>query len=183
MRGARSARWSWLSLAILVADRVTKAAIETYTAEGFHRALIPGFATLVHSHNPGIAFGLLAGLESKWLTAVLIASSSGVIALLGWLLVANRAGGRLSRAGLSLILGGAAGNLLDRLLNGSVTDFFELRLGSYHWPAFNVADSAITIGAALVVLELLVVQRSQRGRGGRQQRADESAGGPAGKES
>jgi len=155
MAGQGSARWFWLSLLVLAADRATKFAIEAYTRESFRRAIIPGLVTLVHSHNPGIAFGLFADVQSKWLTALLIASSAGVIVLLGWLLAADRAGGPLGRAGLALILGGAAGNLMDRLLHGSVTDFFEVRLGSYRWPAFNAADSAITIGAALVLLELL----------------------------
>jgi len=69
--------------------------------------------------------------------------------------VAGRAGGSLAQAGLALILGGAAGNSVDRLMHGGVTDFLEVRLGTYRWPAFNAADSAISIGAALVVIELL----------------------------
>ena len=154
--GSGSARWFWLSLAIVIADRATKAAIEAYTQENYHRVIVPGVVNLVHSHNPGIAFGLLAEIDSKWLTLLLIASSAAVIGLLSWLMATERAGGRRGQAGLALILGGAAGNLIDRVLRGSVTDFFEVRLGSYHWPAFNVADSAITIGAALVVLELLL---------------------------
>ncbi len=153
------ARWFWLALLTLAADRATKVVIEVYIAEGFRRAIIPGVVSLVHSHNPGIAFGLLSDVESKWLTALLIASSAGVIALVIWLLVADRAGGAASQSGLALILGGATGNFIDRLLHGSVTDFFEVRLGSYRWPAFNVADSAITIGAALVVLALLLGRR------------------------
>ncbi len=155
MARSGGARWFWLSLLTLLADRATKLAIEAYTPEGFHRVVIPGLITLVHSHNPGIAFGLFADFGSKWLTALLIASSAGVMALLAWLLATGRAGGRHGPAGLALILGGAAGNLIDRLVHGSVTDFFEVGLRSYHWPAFNVADSAITIGAAFVVLELI----------------------------
>jgi len=158
MAGLGRLRWFWLSLGIVAGDRATKAAIEAYTAEDFHRAVIPGLVYLVHSRNPGIAFGLLAELDSKWLTAVLIASSAAVIGLLSWLLAADRAGGP-TRVGLALILGGALGNLIDRLLHGNVTDFFEVRLGSFRWPAFNVADAAITIGAALLVLELLFSRR------------------------
>jgi signal peptidase II len=71
------------------------------------------------------------------------------------LLVNGRMGGRLAQAGLALILGGAAGNALDRLIHGGVTDFVEIRLGTFSWPAFNVADSAISIGAALVIAELI----------------------------
>jgi signal peptidase II len=77
------------------------------------------------------------------------------MAMLVWLLATDRAGGRRARAGLALILGGAAGNLIDRLLHGSVIDFLDFYVGSYHYPAFNVADSCIVIGAGLVILELL----------------------------
>jgi signal peptidase II len=163
MARSGSARWFWLSLLVLAADRVTKLAIEAYTPKSFRRVVVPGLITLVHSHNPGIAFGLFANAGSKWFTALLVASSACVIALLAWLLASDRAGGPKGQAGLALILGGATGNLIDRLLRGSVTDFFEVRLGSYHWPAFNVADSAITIGAALVVLELLFARRHPTG--------------------
>jgi signal peptidase II len=159
MTSFRRARWFWVSLLTVAADRATKVVIEAYTTEGFRRAIVPGVVSLVHSHNPGIAFGMLSDVESKWLTALLIASSAVVIALVFWLLVADRAGGAASQSGLALILGGATGNLIDRLLQGSVTDFFEVRLGSYRWPAFNVADSAITIGAAFVVLALLLGRR------------------------
>ena len=159
MTGLRRFRWLWLSAGIVAADRATKAAIEAYTDESLRHAIVPGFITLVHSRNPGIAFGLLADAQSTWLTALLIAGSAGVITLLAWLLAAGRAGGCRTRIGLALILGGATGNLIDRLLRGGVTDFFEVRIGSYHWPAFNVADSAITIGAALVVFDLLLGHR------------------------
>ena len=143
-----TARWLWWSLVTVTADLATKSALEAYTPETYHRVIIPGLLNLVHSHNPGIAFGLLANLSSKWLTVALAASSAVVIGVLAWLLVAGRAGGGRSQIGLALILGGAAGNLIDRLWHGGVTDFIDVRLGSYHWPAFNLADSAITIGAA-----------------------------------
>lgn len=152
-------RWFWLALGIVVADRATKLAIERCTPERFHLTIVPRVIYLVHSRNPGIAFGMFAEAQSKWLRALLIATSVVVIGVLAWLLVAGRAGGLRSRVGLALILGGAAGNLIDRLLHGGVTDFFEVWLGSYHWPAFNIADSAISIGAALVVLELLLGPR------------------------
>jgi signal peptidase II len=159
MAGERHARWLWLSLVVLAADRASKFAFERYTSESFHHMLVPGFITLVHSHNSGIAFGLLADSRSGWLTALLIAASAIVIALLVWVLSTGRAGGGRGDAGVALILGGAAGNLTDRLIHGGVTDFFEVHLGSFHWPAFNVADSAITIGALLVLLDLLLDRR------------------------
>ena len=156
------ARWFLLALAIILVDRATKSAVEAYTTEGFHRTLIPGLASLVHTHNPGIAFGLFADVGSKWLAAILVGGSLIVIGLLGWLVAAGHAGGTTTQAGISLILGGAAGNLIDRLVHGGVTDFFEVGIGRYRWPAFNVADSAITIGAALVVIELLLSRSPHR---------------------
>ena len=152
---APSARWLWLALAIVAADRASKFAIERLTAEGFRRPLVPNFADLVHSVNAGIAFGLFSQGASKWISFLLILSSTAVILLLAWLLFAGRAGRVESQAGIALIAGGAAGNLLDRLLHGGVTDFLELRAGNFRWPAFNLADSAITIGAALIIFELL----------------------------
>ena len=152
---ASSTRWLWLALAVLAADRASKFAIEQLTAEGFRRPLVPNFADLVHSVNAGIAFGLFSETTSKWISFLLVLSSAAVILLLFWLLFAGHAGGIESQAGIALIAGGAAGNLMDRLLHGGVTDFLELRAGNFRWPAFNFADSAITIGAALIIFELL----------------------------
>jgi len=90
----------------------------------------------------------------------LIAGSLAVIAILAWMLVASRSGGAMSAAGLALLLGGATGNVTDRIVHGAVTDFFEVWLGSYRWPAFNVADSAIFIGASLLILDVLFSSRT-----------------------
>ena len=152
---APSARWLWLAVAIVAADRASKFAIERLTSEGFRRPLVPNFADLVHSVNAGIAFGLFSQSASKWISFLLVLSSAAVVLLLAWLLFAGHAGRVQSQAGIALIAGGAAGNLLDRLLHGGVTDFLELRAGNFRWPAFNLADSAITIGAALIIFELL----------------------------
>jgi signal peptidase II len=149
------ARWLWLSLAVLAVDRATKFAIERYTSPYFRFSVISDIVMLVHNQNPGIAFGVFSNSTSPWLAPLLLITSALVIAVLGWLLVNGRVGGRLAQAGLALILGGAAGNALDRLIHGGVTDFVEIRLGTFSWPAFNVADSAISIGAALVVVELV----------------------------
>jgi signal peptidase II len=148
-------RWLWLTLAIIAADRAVKYAVERYTSEGFRRDLVPNIVILVHNVNSGIAFGLLSESTSGWISTLLIGSSAAVIVLLVWLLLAGRAGDTWCQAGLALIAGGAAGNLLDRLLHGGVTDFLELHAGSFAWPAFNLADSAITMGAFLVILDLL----------------------------
>ena len=156
MSGRAGARWLWLSFGVLAADRATKFAIEHYTSEFFRFPIFSDIVILVHNQNPGIAFGVFSNSSSPWLAPLLLVSSALVIALLVWLLATGRAGGSLAHAGLALILGGAAGNALDRLIHGGVTDFLEVRLGTYRWPAFNVADSAISIGALLVLVELLL---------------------------
>jgi signal peptidase II len=97
--------------------------------------------------------------NAPWLKPALVISSVAVMVLLAWMIVAGRAGGALAQCGLALILGGAAGNALDRVIHGGVTDFLEVRLWKYIWPAFNAADSAITIGAVLVLFELLIADR------------------------
>jgi signal peptidase II len=152
--GTPGARWLWLSLAVLAVDRATKFAIERYTSPFFRRRIISDIVVLVHNQNPGIAFGVFSDSNSPWLSPVLVVSSVAVIALLVWVMITSRAGGALAQSGLALILGGAAGNVLDRVMHRGVTDFLEVRLGTYRWPAFNAADSAITIGAALVLFEL-----------------------------
>jgi signal peptidase II len=101
-----------------------------------------------------MAFGLLADSQGRWVSLALMMMSAAVIFLLAWLLLAGRVPTTLSQAGLALLAGGAAGNLLDRLLHGSVTDFVELHVGRFYWPAFNLADSAITVGAILMVIDL-----------------------------
>jgi signal peptidase II len=168
MSGKADSRLLWLSFGILALDRATKFAIEHYTSIYFRFPVFSDIVMLVHNQNPGIAFGMFSDSTSHWVAPLLLLSSVLVMALLVWLLVTGRAGGWLAQAGLALILGGAAGNALDRLMYGGVTDFVEVRLGTYRWPAFNVADSAISIGALLVVVELLLGHRSdstERDRG------------------
>jgi len=165
----RGARWLWLSLAVLAADRATKFAIERYTSPFFRHSIVSDIVVLVHSQNPGIAFGVFSNSTSPWLTPLLLLGSGVVMGLLLWMIATGRARGGIAECGLALILGGAAGNALDRVIHSGVTDFLEVRLWTYIWPAFNVADSAITIGAALVLFELLFGARrthvsSQRGR-------------------
>jgi signal peptidase II len=147
--------WIWFVLAVLAVDQLTKFAVERFTALGSLRVVIPGLFNLVHTNNPGFAFGLLADSESPWMTSLLIAFSTAVMVFLVWLLVTGHAGARLGQTGMALILGGAAGNVMDRLLRRSVTDFIDLHLRGHHWYTFNVADSAIVIGAGMVLLELI----------------------------
>ncbi len=152
-------RWLWLTLGIVVLDRATKAWFETQTDESWRHEVVRHFIYLVHSRNPGIAFSLFANSHSPWMHIILIGGSLAVIGALAWLLVAGQSG-TLACAGIALLLGGATGNVTDRILYGGVTDFFEVWLGSYRWPAFNVADSAITIGAILLIVDLLFFSKS-----------------------
>jgi signal peptidase II len=148
-------RWLWLTLGVIFVDRASKAWFEAQTPEGWRYELIHNLIYLVHSRNPGIAFGVLSDSTSPWTRVLLIAGSVLVIGALGWLFVAGHHGGRMTAAGLALLLGGAAGNVTDRIVRRAVTDFFEVWFGTYHYPAFNVADSAIAVGAALVILDVL----------------------------
>ena len=160
-------RWLWLTLAVVLLDRASKAWFEARTIEGWRHEVLHNFIYLVHSRNPGIAFGVLADSASTTTRVILIAGSLLVIGVLAWLLVAGKIPSPLGNAGLALLLGGAAGNVADRIFHGAVTDFFELWLGTYHYPDFNVADSAITIGAVIIVIWAvrtdLIEQRAARG--------------------
>ena len=154
-------RWLWLTLAVVLLDRASKAWFEARTIEGWRHEVLHNFIYLVHSRNPGIAFGVLADSASTTTRVILIAGSLLVIGVLAWLLVAGKIPSPLGNAGLALLLGGAAGNVADRIFHGAVTDFFELWLGTYHYPAFNVADSAITIGALLILLDILLGRKQE----------------------
>ncbi|MGH9687025.1 MAG: signal peptidase II [Candidatus Acidiferrales bacterium] len=157
MAGASRSNWTLalLAIAVLFADQASKLAVDRFTSPGSFQVVIPGLLNLVHTSNPGVAFGLFADSQAPWRAPLLIVFSVAVIGLIIWMLATGRAGGPLGRYGLALILGGAAGNVVDRLFHHGVTDFIDFHLGSYHWYTFNVADTAIVIGAALVIIELL----------------------------
>lgn len=154
-------RWLWLTLAVVLLDRATKAWFEARTVEGWRHEVIHNFIYLVHSRNPGIAFGVLADSASIVTRVILIAGSLAVIGVLAWLLVTGKIVSAMGNVGLALLLGGASGNVSDRIFHGAVTDFFEVWFGSYHYPAFNVADSAITIGAILILLDVLFPRKQE----------------------
>jgi len=120
-------------------------------------SVIPGWLRIIHTENPGAAFGILAH-GNRWLrSGILIGVSALVLVFVVSALVGRRTTftGSLGRFALGLILGGAAGNLYDRVVHGAVTDFIEVYYGSWSFPAFNVADSAITVGACLLLFELM----------------------------
>ncbi|MGH9739157.1 MAG: signal peptidase II [Candidatus Acidiferrales bacterium] len=157
MAGASRSNWAvaLLAIAVLLVDQASKLAVDRFTSSGSFQVIIPGLLNLVHTSNPGVAFGLFADSQAAWRAPLLILFSVVVMGLIIWMLATGRAGGPLGRYGLALILGGAAGNVVDRLFHHGVTDFIDFHLGSYHWYTFNVADTAIVIGAALVIIELL----------------------------
>jgi len=142
--------WFCLSLVVVVFDYVTKVAVLGSLAPGESRALAP-FFNLVLVFNKGAAFSFLAGAEG-WQTLFFAAIAIIASIVIGFLLVRN-AHKTLFCSGLALILGGALGNLYDRLVYGQVVDFLDFHAAGWHWPAFNVADSAITVGAAILIIE------------------------------
>ncbi|HEX4075327.1 MAG TPA: signal peptidase II [Candidatus Acidoferrales bacterium] len=144
-----------LALGVLAADQASKFAVDRMMAPGSSHVVIPGMVNLIRTSNPGVAFGLFADSDMPWRAPMLIVFSVAVIGLIAWMLLSGRAGGWPGRTGMTLILGGAAGNVLDRVLHHSVTDFIDFYMGTHHWYTFNVADSAIVVGAGLVILELL----------------------------
>lgn len=145
-------KWIALALAVIGLDQYTKTVVASHIPLGSGIALAP-FFTLVNIRNSGAAFSLLAG-EPGWQRAFFIAVASAASAVLLFLLYRSRHKPLLATA-LSLILGGALGNLLDRIRLGEVVDFLYFHWGSLGWPAFNAADSAITVGAALLVWDSL----------------------------
>ncbi len=117
--------------------------------------IIPGLFSLTHVENTGAAFGLFADSTAQWKIGALVMFSVIALIIVSALLWKHSHALTTTTIGLSLILGGATGNLWDRMISGHVVDFLDFYVGSYHWPAFNVADSAIVIGAILLVGEIL----------------------------
>jgi signal peptidase II len=147
------------AVAVFALDRLTKWLIETRVSFTETFRVIPGFFDIVHSQNRGVAFGLFNDGASSFSTGLLSLFSLAAVLVIAALLWNAGRMDRLSQMGLSLILGGAAGNLFDRMVSGRVTDFLEFYIGDYHWPTFNVADSAIVIGSSLLLIELLRAKR------------------------
>ncbi|HUA85341.1 MAG TPA: signal peptidase II [Bryobacteraceae bacterium] len=141
---------------VVLLDRLTKIYIRTHVSPWDVIPVIPGFFNIVHTENPAAAFGVFANLSPEWRRLLLIGVSAAVAVIVGYLLFrAPRSGEtNMMRIGFVLVVGGALGNLWDRLFRGTVTDFLQLFFGSYEFPSFNVADSAITIGAALLLIDL-----------------------------
>src|SRR5438105_4628426 len=144
-----------IDVAIVGLDRVAKVAISKNISLHESIQVIPGFFRITHVGNRGAAFGLFADSPSEWKIAVLVLFSVVALVIVSALLWRNSHAMSSTGIGLALILGGAIGNLWDRLLSGRVVDFLLFYIGQYQWPAFNVADSAIVVGAGLLVIEIL----------------------------
>ena len=155
-------RWKAYGAAALVfaLDRVTKWIIDTRVSLFDTYKVIPGFFDIVRSQNRGVAFGLLNDSASQWRTTLLIIASLVAVVVVSVMLWNARKLDRFSRWGLALILGGAAGNVFDRIVWGRVTDFLLFYIRDYQWPTFNMADSAIVVGSGLLMLDLLRPKRA-----------------------
>jgi signal peptidase II len=156
-------RWipALVAFSIVLLDRVTKIEIRHSLSDFDAISIIRGWLRIVHTENPGAAFGVLADGNPVLRSIILIGVSTGVLLFVVWALWSHSASFAtpLTRLGLSLILGGALGNLYDRIVHGTVTDFIEVYHGDWSFPAFNVADSAITVGACFLLIDLLWPRR------------------------
>jgi signal peptidase II len=152
-----SARSLYLLIALVVAllDRWTKDLVAQRIPLYSHIQVIPGFFQLTHTENTGAAFSLFADSPAHWKTAMLIAFSGIALVVVSILLWKNHHAHVVTGVGLALIMGGALGNLWDRLAHGRVVDFLLFYFKRYQWPVFNLADSAIVVGAGLLVVEIL----------------------------
>jgi len=149
----------WPALAVVLLDQLSKFAILHSLRVYESIPVLNGFFNLVHIRNRGMAFGIMNRQDVDLPFYFLLAATIGAIILLVFWFFRLKQGPSRTILGLSLILGGAIGNLIDRLRFGEVIDFLDFYVGPYHWPAFNVADSAITVGTFLVAISLLFQRR------------------------
>lgn len=156
----KNLNWLWLSLAVIIVDLATKAWFSAHMVEGESRDLLPFFSWTL-AHNYGAAFSFLhdAGGWQRWLFGgIAVAVSSGIV----WWLTKLKGGEAFLAAGLALVLGGALGNLYDRITLGYVVDFVHVHYGSWHFPAFNVADCGITVGAFILIIDSLFLEKGRQ---------------------
>ncbi len=159
-----SARAVYLLIIVIVVllDRWSKHLVAQRIRLYSHIQVIPGFFRLTHTENTGAAFSLFADSTAPWKTGLLIAFSVIALIVVSTLLWKNHQAHVATGVGLSLIMGGALGNLWDRLACGRVVDFLLVYVKHYQWPVFNLADSAIVIGAGLLIIEILFAKSSAR---------------------
>jgi len=144
--------WLGIALAVILLDQFTKTLILGYFQLGDSRSVTP-FLNVVRVHNSGAAFSFLAG-ASGWQRWFFVGLGAAAALFIVWML-RSHGGQRLFSWALALILGGALGNVVDRLLHGHVVDFIQVHYRGWYFPSFNVADSAITVGAVLLILDEL----------------------------
>jgi signal peptidase II len=146
-----------LAAVIVLVDQVTKALVRATIPVHGSRTIVPGLLDFTHVQNSGAAFGILNAADFPYKAAVIALIATAALVSIAVFAAGVAPHQRLARLGLALILGGAAGNLVDRLTVGSVVDFVDVYWGQYHFWAFNVADSAITIGVVGMMLDMLGV--------------------------
>jgi signal peptidase II len=151
-----------ISAIIVVADQVTKALVRAKLAEYESVKVIPGLLDITRAHNTGAAFGILNGVEFRYKAVVMVFVALVALAAVGLYALTLPDEQRMARVGLAMILGGALGNLIDRALTGHVVDFVDVYWRTYHFWAFNVADSAITVGVVVMLLDVLGVGRAPK---------------------
>jgi signal peptidase II len=144
---------------VLVLDQLTKYVVEARIRLYDVITVIPGFFNLTHVRNRGAAFGILADLPASWRSAFFVTITIVAVAVIAVLI--RKTHERLLVTAFSLIAGGAVGNVIDRIRYGEVVDFIQWYVKSYYWPSFNVADSAISIGVALLAIDMLFVKKPQ----------------------
>ena len=152
-------RYLLLSLGVIVLDQWTKWLVEIHLPHHTIHPVIPGFFNLSHVRNTGVAFGLFAsqGMNGgSWLLTLLGLAALTGVGIYFWFASPRE---RLLLLALSLVVGGASGNLIDRMSSGAVTDFVDIYIGDHHWPSFNVADSAISIGIVLMAIDSFRVRK------------------------
>ncbi len=154
-------KWFLAALAVaLPLDQITKYWIIAKFDYGEVHPVVPGWFDLTHVRNPGGAFSFFAHGPSEWRMAFFVGTTSIALVLLVIFLMRHESEARLSPLALGAIMGGALGNLIDRLVHGEVIDFLDIHIyGGYTWPTFNVADSAIVIGVAILMLEVLFFEQ------------------------
>ena len=148
-----------LASAILIADRASKAWIGKHVSAWDVWPLIPGFVNIIHAENPGMAFSLFSTASAAVRSFVLIGLATAVLAVVVGMLW--RSVEIVERWALAMVLGGALGNLWDRIARGTVTDWVDVYYRDWHWATFNVADSAISVGALILAVYLLVPRKSE----------------------
>ena len=153
-----------IAAAVVVLDQIVKAVVRSTFELHESVIVIPSFFNLTRVHNYGAAFGLMNAAEFPFKTVVLSIVAPLALGALSWYGATLPAEQRLARLGLALIIGGAAGNLIDRLRSGYVVDFVDLYWRDWHFWAFNVADAAITVGVSLMILDLLQIGRHRVSR-------------------